>query len=450
MRDQKFYRTFKNIAIPVMIQYFITSSINLMDNFMVGKLGEESIAAMGVANQYFFLFNILLMGIYSGCNVIIAQLWGNKDLKSIKKTLGISLVLGMGTSLVFFLGARLFTSEIMMMFNKNAQVVSLGSDYLKIVSFSYIIMAISYAYGIGSRSVGSPKLPVFCSGIALAANIILNYVFIFGKLGFPAMGVSGAALATLLARILEMSLILILVYQKEHVLSSNIKELANFDEKFFKKVSIATIPVVVNELCWGLGAVVYTMIYGNMGVGAFAAVQISFAINGMFFIVLFAVASAACVMVGNQIGKGDIELAKYYGEKLLKMGLKISVVIGILLALSAKLVLMIYNITPEVYTSAYYILIITAVMLPIKYLNIIFIVGILRGGGDASYVLKIELATMWLIGVPICYIGAKYLGVPVYVVVLLVNVEDIIKVVFCYRRYKSGKWIRNLASEDAA
>ena len=162
-------------------------------------------------------------------------------------------------------------------------------------------MAISYAYGIGSRSVGSPKLPVFCSSIALIANIFLNYVLIFGKLGMPAMGVSGAALATLIARIIEMSLILILVYRKEHVLSSKISELISFDRGFFNRVSNATIPVVINEMCWGVGAVVYTMIYGNMGVGAFAAVQISFAVNGMFFIVLFAVASAACVRRTSKI-----------------------------------------------------------------------------------------------------------------------------------------------------
>lgn len=446
-KDKLFYKLLLTIAFPIMVQFFITSSINLMDNFMIGKLGDEAVAALGIANQYFFVFNLIVMGICSGCNVLISQFWGNKDIKNIKKILGISIIGGLIMSLIFLGLAQGFTEDIIKIFNNNSIVINLGEDYLAIVSISYIFVSISLAYGIASRGVQQAFLPMLCSAAALVVNIILNYILIFGHFNMPALGVKGAAIATLIARIVEMILMLSFIYAKKHVLSANFKDMFSFNFDFLKKTIAVVNPVVINELCWGLGMVIYSIIYGNMGTKSIAAVQINMSVQNMFLVILFAISNAACVMVGNEVGRNDFEIAKYYSNKLIKISLLLSIVMGVLLALSAQFILSFYNISNEVYNSTWYMLIITALILPVRFINVLLIVGILRGGGDTSYVLKVELITMWLVGVPLCLFGALVLKLEVYQVFLLVTGEEMIKCVVSVMRYRSGKWMRKLIGD---
>lgn len=446
MSQKEFYKTIYKIAFPVMIQYFIISSLNFMDSFMIGRLGEEAVAGLGIANQYFLLFNLILMGVYSGCNVLISQFFGKKDFKNIKKVLGISLIIGIILAVIFTLVAKIATFEIIKIFNQDPMVLKLGAKYLKIVSLSYLFMAISFAFGIGSRGVRQAFLPMICSVVALFINVFFNYGLIFGNLGMPQLGVSGAAYATLIARIIEMICILALVYLKGSILKSSKKELFDFDKSFFDEVMKVTIPVVINELCWGFGMIIYSVIYGNMSTKAIASVQICMTIQNMFLIILFGISNAACVVIGNEIGNEDLKKAKLYAKKFIRLCIIVSIVIAICLAFSSKYILSIYEVSKEVYMSTFYMLITTAFIFPIRFLNVLLIVGILRGGGDTSYALKIELFTMWLIGVPICYLGAFYLNLKVEEVFLIVTLEEIIKMVLSLRRYKSKKWIRNLVS----
>lgn len=442
-----FYKTLFTIALPIMMQYLITSSLNLMDSFIIGSLGEEAVAALGISNQYFFLFNLILMGICSGGNVLISQFWGKKDVKSIKNVLGISLSLGIVVSVIFTVFALIFADGIIGIFNKSDAVIKLGKSYLQIVCISYIFTAVSVAFGVASRGVQKTVIPMICSAIALIINGFLNYVFVFGHFNMPAMGVSGSALATLIARICEMVLILSFIYGKEHVLRASFKEMFSFEHKFFTNAHKVIIPVVINELCWGFGVVIYSVIYGNMGTKSIAAVQICTTIQNLFLIVLFGISNGACVMIGNEVGKDNLETARIYSKKLIKLCIGISVVMALSLALSSKFILKIYNISNEVYMNALYMILITAIILPIKFINILLIVGILRGGGDTSYTLKVELATMWLVGVPICALGGFVLNLEVYQVFLLVTLEEFAKCVLAVRRYKSNKWIKNLVTD---
>lgn len=448
MKDKKFYRDLMKIALPMTIQYFIASSLNLIDSFMIGKLGEEAVAALGIANQYFFLCNIILMGVYSGCNVLICQYWGKKDMGNIKKLLGISLSVGIPIGLVFTMGGKFFGSEIVHVFNKNENVIALGASYLKMVSFGYLIMSVSFAFAIGSRGVENTVLPMACSAAALVVNVVLNYGLIFGNLGMPEMGIEGAALATLMARCVEMVLIVSLVYLKNHPLKSTFKELFAFDSKFFNHAMKITIPVVINELCWGAGMIVYSIIYGNMGTRAIAAVQICISVQNIFLIVMFSMSAGAGVMVGNQVGANDEDKARDYSKKLMKVGIIMSIILAAALFASSSHILKIYDVSDEVYRNSLYMLYITAAIIPVRFINVMLIVGIFRGGGDTSYALKIELVTMWLVGVPICIIGAKFLNIDVYQVYLLVTLEEIIKCIISLKRYKSGSWIRNLTETD--
>ncbi len=444
MEKKAFYKSLLKVGLPIMIQYFITSSLNLMDSFMIGRLGEETVAALGISNQYFFVFNLILMGVYSGCSVIISQLWGKRDIINIKKVFGISLVLGFSASVVFALLARLFSVEIISIFDRNNAVITLGKSYLEIVCFSYIFMAISSGFGIGSRGVQRTFLPMICSAFALILNVFFNYVFIFGHFNMPAMGVRGAAFATLIARVCEMILILLLVYGRKEVLNASFKEMLAFNRKFFKDTMKVTTPVIMNELCWGLGAVTYSVIYGYLGTKAIAAFQICGTVQNMFLIVLFAVSNAASVMVGNEVGRDDFEKAKINSNKIIKIVFLLSLFMASALVLSSKHILNLYNISHEVYYNALYMLYITALIMPVRFVNCLLIIGILRGGGDTSYVLKIEMITMWFIGVPLCAIGALFMKIDVYQIFLLVTLEEVIKCIISVARYKSGNWMKNV------
>lgn len=447
---KQFYKKLLFIALPIMIQYFITSSLNLVDSLMIGSLGEDAIAALGISNQYFFLFNLILLGTYAGIGVLISQFWGQKDYKSIKKSLGIGLLIGTAISIVFLFGAQIFTDAIVKLFNKDVNVLNLSKQYLKIVSFSYPIMGISMAFGMSSRSVGKAVMPMVCSGFSIFVNIFFNYGFIFGNLNMPKLGVSGAAIATLIARIIEMILILMFVYIFENPLKSKFKELKDFDSKFFNEAMKTVVPVIINELCWGLGMVIYSMIYGNTGKEALASVQICMTIQNIFMVVLFGVANAASVVTGHSVGAKDFNLCKLQAKEFIKLSFMLGVFMAIMLFLSSSTILTYYKISSKVHNSALMILYMSAIILPFRFINVLLIVGILRGAGDASNALKIELFTMWFIGVPACFIGAFVLHLSVEYVYALVMLEEVGKFIASMIRYKSNKWIKIVKSEKTA
>ena len=447
MEKKKFYNRLLVIAIPIMIQYFISTSVNLMDSFMVGKLGDNSVAALGIANQYFFIFNLILMGINSGCGVLIAQFWGNKDVNNIKKVLGIALMSGLAASAAFVLGGILATENIIEIFTSDQAVKSIGAIYLKTVCLSYVFMAVSMAFGFASRGVEKTVIPMVSSAIALVFNIVFNYAFIFGKLGAPQMGVVGAAYATLIARAVEMMVIVFSVYLKNHTIKSSIHEMTCFDFEFLKNALKTAVPVIVNDLCWGIGMTMYSVVYGRLGTESIAAVQICMAVQNVFMTVLFAVANASSVMVGKEVGRNEYERAKYYASNFVKMSLAMSLVMGVMLYVSTPYILSIYNISSKVMHMTRYMMYVTAFAMPLKFINTLLIVGIMRGGGDAKTALAIELVTMWLIGVPICFVSAFVLNMNAEHVYALVLTEELVRVFVCMKRYNSGNWINNVTNE---
>lgn len=439
-----FYTTLLKLAIPIVIQNLITSSINMVDTVMIGKVGETEIAAVGIANQYFFLFNLLLIGLTSGAGIFISQYWGKKDIENIRKVLGISLISSLLFSVIFTIVALLIPEKIMVLFNKDPYVIDLGVNYLKIVSFSYIFTAISLVFGVSSRCVEDTVAPMLVSIIALFTNATLNYIFIFGHLGFPAMGVKGAAIATLVARIVEALAIIIYIYSKKGALASSIREMLNINEGFVKTTMYTVIPVVINDMCWALASVIYSICYGNLGTQAMAAVQITSTIQNVFMVFAFGLANGSAVMIGNKIGAGKIVEAQEYTRRFLKLSVLIGLFIGGALALSSPFVLSFFNISKEVYTSALRILYITSLIMTIKVLGAVIIVGILRGGGDAAHALKVEGLTMWLVGVPLALVGSFVFKFPVEMVVSLVALEEVMKVIFSLRRLRNSNWIHQV------
>lgn len=447
--DKEFFTVLFKIAFPIVIQNFIASSLNIVDTLMIGKVQEakiESLAAVGIANQYFFFFNLIIFGLYSGCCIFISQYWGREDKKSIKKVLGVSLVSGSIIAIIFTIIGLIAPNFIISLFNKDAKVISLGVDYLRIVVISYIFTAISFAFSFACRSVGQATIPMFVSLIALVTNTILNYALIFGKFGMPVMGVKGAALATLISRVIETVVLLIIIYTKSDVLNAKIKELLDFNMDFVKHVYKTISPVIINETLWSLGMLVYAMAYGVIGKEAVAAVQICNTVQNLFYVIIAGISNACAVMIGNIIGYGDKEKGIDYSFKFSIFGTFVGLLLGIALIIFSPPIVKFFNVDSYVYSASIGVLNIMGITMAIKVFNRVLVVGILRGGGDTKFSMYLEVGTVWLVGVPLALLGSYVFKVSLNILFILITMEEVVKFFVGVPRVISKRWVKDLVN----
>lgn len=447
--NKEFYQKMLVIALPVMIQNFISSFLNLIDTVMVGKLGEAEIAAVGIANQYFFFFNMFLIGLCAGCSVFIAQFWGKKDIANIRRILGIGLISAVLISVVFMVIGFLYPVKVMALFNHDPLVIELGAKYLKIVLCSYLFTGITFIYSFSLRSIGNAVLPMLISVLALICNAFLNYVLIFGNFGAPALGVKGAAIATLIARTVETTILVAFVYLGKGALAASFQEMTEVNFAFVKRAYHIIFPVIMNDICWGLASLVYVAVYGRMGTPEVATIQICNTINNLFLVVIFGLSSAAAVMVGNSIGEGKEWLVREYAAKYCVISVKVGLALGLIIAATSPIILNFFNVSDIVKNSSRIIIYIISAVFFIRALVIMLIVGILRGGGDATSAFLIEGFTMWFIGVPLTILGAFIFHLPVHLVYGLAVIEEITKCILALIRLKSGQWIKDVTHNIA-
>lgn len=444
LKDKIFYKSLYSIALPIAIQNLISSALNMIDTMMIGQLGDASIAAVGQANQVFFLFILLSFGINSSCAIFSSQFWGKKDISNIRRVLGLSLFSGGAISILFSLSGILFPQMLMKLFTTDLEVISIGSDYLRIVSVSFLFTTISLSYSFSCRSIGQAKLPMIVSIIALATNTILNYIFIFGSFGFPMLGVKGAAIATVIARAVEMILITTIIYNRKGALSASIGEMLDLSKNFVSKILKTGIPVVLNEGFWALGVIMYTIAFGRISTEAIASVHIANNIQQIFMVVTFSLANASAVMLGNEIGAGNKENAYSYAITFILLGILVGILLGAGLIYSSPFILSLYKISSEVYYNSKIILFIMGLLIWVRIITTMLIIGILRSGGDTTYSLFIEIGCVWGIGVPLAFIGAMVWRLPIYWVYSLVALEELAKAIIGIPRVLSKKWIKNL------
>ena len=447
-KDKDFYRRLFIIALPIVIQNLITSSLNMLDTMMIGKVGELELASVGIANQYYFLYSLLANSIPIGSGVLIAQLWGKKDTLNIKRTLSRSLFYNIILTLGFMILGLSLPGKIMSIFSNDPAVINIGIDYLKIVVISYLFTSITFTFASGLRSIGNTKLPMWGSFIGLIVNGVLNAILIFGLFGAPKMGIKGAALATLIARIVEFIIVVGAVYLKVDVLKLRFKDMLELSKSLSETLNKVTLPIFLNESCWAFGNITYTAIYASIGTSAAASIQICSTIMNLFMIVAFGLANAGVVIIGNEIGANREDEAISASKKISSLSVKISIVLAIVLALLAKPIVSFFNVSAEVKMAAQYILYIYALVMVFKVYNAVMIVGILRGGGDTTYGSILQGLTLWLIGIPLAAFATFVLKLPVYFVVMFATVEEIIKLLLMMRRLKSFKWIKNMVNDE--
>ena len=447
-KDKDFFRAMFAIALPITLQNLIASSVNMLDTLMITSLGEASLAAVGLANQVFFFYSVTVFGVSTGSAVFIAQFWGKKDKDNIKKILGLSLSIASLIGVIFTIAALFIPNRIMMIFSKDPEVIRLGIEYLTIVSLSYIITGISFSYGVASRSIGDAKMPMVVSLISFVTNGIFNYLLIFGKLGLPALGIRGAAYGTLIARVVELTLVLYSIYSGDGPLAASIKEMTNWNRNFVKRYIRTAYPVIVNEALWSLGTVLYSIAYAKIGTEAAAAVQILNTVQNLFMTITRGMGNACTVMVGNKIGAGEEEVAVEYANRFLIISVGLGLILGMGLYLTTDSILSIFNnLTPRLYITSKKLLNVLAIFFTVKVFNGTMIVGVLRGGGDTKFSMLLEMGAVWLVGVPLAFLGALVFKLPVYYVTLLVYVEEIVKASIGLPRVFSKKWVTNIIQD---
>lgn len=443
--DKRFFKTMFKLAIPIALQNLILSSLNLVDSIIIGGLGDKAIASVGLANQYFFLFNLLLFGITSGSAIFTAQFWGKRDIPNIRRVLGICIISGGIAAILFTIGGLFFPEQFIGFFSQDADVINLGSQYLRIIVISYLATSVTFSYSFILRSTGQVKVPMFVSVIALGINTFLNYALVYGYFGFPRLEVRGSAIATVIARLVEVTLMLLIVYSKRLTVAAKLHELLDLSKDFVTKFFKVTTPVILNESMWALGVSMYSFVYGHMGTDVVASTNISGTIERIAWVIFLGFGNACAVMIGNKIGERDEDAAYVYAKRFMILGPAFAMIAGVIVFLSSDFILSAYKISPIVRYYSHRNLIVFSVFLWVKVFNYISVVGILRSGGDTKFCLFLDMGGVWLIGVPLVALGGLVFKLPVYWVYVLVYMEEVFKFLVGIPRILSKKWINHLS-----
>lgn len=445
--DRSLYQNLLRIAVPIALQNLLVTSLNMVDTVMIGQLGAVQIGAVAVANQVYFLLMLFLFGVGSGTGVFTAQFWGRRDVKGIRAALGIGLSVGVA-------GATLFTAVgvaaprfVIGLYSNDPEVVRLGGQYLAIVAFSYVMTAVSVIFGNVLRTTGNVRLPLYATMISLALNTGLNWLLIFGRFGFPALGVAGAAIATVIARCVEVLIVLFVTYRRKEAAAAHLGELFSARWPFVRHFARTTTPVVLNEIGWSLAMTMYTFVYAHMGTEVIAAYNIADTAIRLSFVLFFGTGNAAAVLVGNTIGRGEVGRAQGIADRLLVIVPVVGVIIGAIVFAVSGLVPQLFNVDAEGRELSATILRIFAFFVPVKVANLHIIVGLLRSGGDTRYSLFLEIGMMWSLGVTSALLGGLLWQFSAPIVYLLTGTEEVAKAIFGTRRVLSGRWIHEVAAK---
>lgn len=442
--DREFLKKAVKIACPVALQGMLNTIINLVDTLMIGTLGATAIAAVGLANKVFFVFSLLIFGIASGSGIMAAQYWGTKDVQNIRKVLGLSIALAMGGAACFVLPAILFPQGVMSIFTTSQGSIELGAKYLRIAALTYPFIALTNVFVAMLRSVNQVKAPVLTSCIAIGINIILNYILIFGSFGAPRLGVVGAALATLTARMIEAGLVLGYVYVGRSPVAGGLRELFGWSRSFMRRLFWISFPVILNEFMWGLGTTLYSLAYGRMGDEAVAAITIATPIQDIVVVLFQGLSAATAVILGNELGAGKLKRAERYAVNFFTLQFLVTLAAAGVVLLIRQPIISLYRIPESVAQDASRCILVFAAFMVPKMFNYVNVVGVLRSGGDTKMCLFLDTSGVWFIGVPLAFLGALVWKLPIYWVYALVLSEEIYKAILGFWRYRQKKWLRNL------
>lgn len=448
IKDKYFYKTFFSLFFVVALQNLIVFSVNLADSIMLGSYSEISMSGVSLANQIQFLLQMFVNGAANGLVVISSQYWGKKQTEPIKKVFAAAFFMGVFMSAVL-MGAVLISPEgILGILSDETLIVKEGARYIKIMAFSYIIFAVTNILIALMRSVEAVRIGFYTSLLALVFNISLNYVLIFGKFGFPEMGVEGAAVATLVSRIVELFAVIIYVFIVDKKLKLKVGDVLKLEKAYIKDYIKAGLPLIGSGGSWGIAMTVQTAIIGRLGAAAIGANAVAAPIFQVVSVLYTSSGNASSILIGKTVGENDIPRVKKYAVKLQIMYIITGVVSCAVLLLSRNAIISIYDVTAETAALAATFINILAVTVIGSSYEAPCLCGIVSGGGDTKFVFKNDIIFMWCIVLPLAMLSAFVFNWPIAVTFFILKSDQITKCLVAIPKVNRFKWIKTLTREN--
>ena len=449
-KDRAFLRTLATLMIPMVAQNLISLAAQMMDSLMLGKLGQIELSASSLANQPFFIFNLLIFGMASGSSVLNAQFWGKGDVRSVKIVISICLKVALTVSILLSAAVMVFPETVMKIYTNDPEIIKAGVSYLRIIGWCYIFYGLSGTLLTTVRSVGIVRIAGVDSVFSLICNITLNYILIFGHLGFPAMGIRGAAIATVITRMGDAAIVLFYILFMDKKLRFKVRDILDFDGTLLKNYLKNGLPVAFNEVFWSVGVSIQSMVLGRLGADVVSASQIASIVQQFSTVLIFGVANAAAIIIGNDIGAGKMEQAQLRVKWFRIMAVVLGIFAAGLVLLIARPVVRFNNIPEETKELAIQMMRILALMVFFISQTGIGVVGLLRGGGDPRFALFVDLAGLWLFATPAAILSAFVFHAPVLVVYLCTRMDEPIKMLMIAWRMRNNKWMKDVTTDGDA
>ena len=454
-RNEAFGKTVIRIALPVTIQSLLQSSFSVIDQVMIGQLGSSSIAGIGLGGKFASLYSVVLAAIASVAGITISQYIGKKDEKSVTKSFYTSMALSAGLAVLFIVLCMAFPEIIMAAYTKDKITKAVAVKYLRILAVSFLPMAVSSIATTMFRCMEAAALPLYASIFSLVLNTGLNYLLIFGKWGFPEMGVEGAAVASVAAQVISCGIIIVFYtlhkdmpklksgmesHKKGQLSEKELEEQREYRKQYLKILG----PIVVCEFLRSLGENVYTGIYGNIGTDACAAMTMTIPVQTLIFGALSGLSQASGILIGKSLGAGNYKAAYGDSKKLMKYGFMASVLLSVLLIAASPFYVKIYNVAPTVQKITTGLLTVLAILAPIKVLNMILGGGIIRSGGKTNYIMWIDIIGTWGFGVPLGLLSAFLWKLPITYVYFVLSMEECVRLGISFVIFKKKKWMESI------
>jgi putative MATE family efflux protein len=445
--NKVFYKHVLTLAVPLMVQQLVTSSLNLVDNLMIGQLGDAALGGVAASNRFFIIGLFSVMGVLSAAAVFIAQYYGAKDEDNMREAFRFSIVSALGISVLFFAIATFFPSVVIRFFTNDPSIIDAGIKYMTIVGIAVIPQALSGAMASAMRSVGETKIPLYIGIFAVLTNAILNYGLIFGHFGLPELGIQGAAIATVIARLVELSLLLVVMKNRVFHFTTRFADLLIVSKRNMKKISLKALPLMTNELFWSFGMATLFKFYATRGKEVISGISIAGTTADLFFVLFGGMAVATTIVISQPLGANDLNTARKNGYYMLGFSTSLAVLFGIAMFATSYVVPQFYNVSVESQNIASTILRIQSVMFWI-YMSTAQSYFILRAGGDMKSTLMMDAGFMWFINIPIVGLVTYLTGVNIFWLFIIGQSTDFIKLTLAYGLIKKERWLNNLTLDE--